>query len=1053
MAKPKSDGEKQSFFSRIGANIKKLTSSIAAAFKRAWSWFTSLFSKKDKTYATRSRTIAPQNTNISAGGDQTRVFDTSALQEAEEKLPKQTPLAKSRNSGKQTGKAFVPRKKKPNFVLGTIITTAKVVGLALILVIAAGVGAVFGVANAYLGTTPSLDLEQINTNQLNSYIYDANGTLITPYSGLENREYATLDEIPLYLQQAVIAVEDVRFYSHNGVDLKGLISALVGNFTGGGSVSGGSTLTQQLIKNKMLTTEKSYKRKIQEAKLALELESTYEKDQILEAYLNSIPLGGLVYGVKAAAKDYFNKDLNELTLKECACLAGITQNPYKYNPRRVYYNNLDNEKLHATNVQALETRIAKVLNHMYEEDYITLEQMNEALTEELVVQEKSTEQQMYAMPHAVEYAVSDVVTHLLKIDGLEDTAVNRAAKENWLRGSGYHIYTTIDPDIQSAVQTSLSEYTKYPNLRSGVNKEIKDEATGEVTIQPQSCAVVIENGTGNIRAVVGSRDLPTRKKSLNRAANAPVPVGSSTKPLTVYGPAFDKGVGLGDVIANIPASIKGWESTKGYPERSASTANGPEPVRAAITRSHNIAAARVLMEWVGLDTSFSYYGKIGITDAATSKFLQPTGSGLALGANSLTMMQMTTGYSCIANGGTYIEPMAFDRIEDASGNVVLKADDIRETHQVYEKSTAWMLTDVLTEAATSGTGHRARLSGMTTAGKTGTTHDNKGLVFAGYTPYYTSVVWMGHDENKSFSSGDAGTYAAPLWKDYMTKIHEGLDNKAILEGDASAWGVTTTSVCNVSGKKATSACGNDTSSGYVSASIRYDHGECDMHSSGTLCTVGHTVPGPYCPPELCQTSTGVVVPADSPYAELSPGTLQGYFSNYLGISGGGTTPGRDPATSGATGGAQSTLCPVHTYEWAVEQEHIATARTDAQTAINTTESFITQYVARLTPDQVSTLRGLISNTQTQMAQSQTAQAIIDAYTALNSRREAIRAAMSALPSPSPSPSASVDPSPSPSESPDPTASVSVSPSPSPSRAWPPFGGLLVTGLWRLNLAA
>ena len=201
---------------------------------------------------------------------------------------------------------------------------------------AAGIGAVFGVANAYLGTTPDLDLEVLADSALTSYIYDSNGDLITTYSGTENREYASLDEIPLQLQQAVIAVEDVRFYHHNGIDLKRILSSFIGNMSGG-NISGGSTITQQLIKNQLLSSERSYKRKIQEASLAIQLEKEYSKDQILEAYLNTIPLGGTIYGVKVAAKDYFGKELNELTLRECACIAGITQYPWLYSPRRAYY--------------------------------------------------------------------------------------------------------------------------------------------------------------------------------------------------------------------------------------------------------------------------------------------------------------------------------------------------------------------------------------------------------------------------------------------------------------------------------------------------------------------------------------------------------------------------------------------------------------------------------------------------------------------------------------------------------------------------------------------
>jgi penicillin-binding protein 1A len=210
---------------------------------------------------------------------------------------------------------FKPRDRRPSFALGVILTTVKIAFLALILTVAVGIGAVFGVANAYLGTSPELDLKQLSDQVLTSYIYDGNGQLITTYAGIENREYASLDEIPKTLKEAVIAVEDVRFYYHNGIDLKRLLGAFISNVSNS-SGGGGSTITQQLIKNQLLSSERSYKRKIQEAKLALELETKYSKDQILEAYLNTIPLGGTNYGVKAAAMDYFGKPLDKLTLKE-----------------------------------------------------------------------------------------------------------------------------------------------------------------------------------------------------------------------------------------------------------------------------------------------------------------------------------------------------------------------------------------------------------------------------------------------------------------------------------------------------------------------------------------------------------------------------------------------------------------------------------------------------------------------------------------------------------------------------------------------------------------
>ena len=231
---------------------------------------------------------------------------------------------------------FKPRDRQPNYILSVLCTTVALLLVVVLVMGMGGFGLVMGVAKAYYDTTPELDVEKIETQNLTSFIYDCNGDLITAYRGSENRIWANFDEIPDQLAKAFVAVEDARFYTHNGIDIKRIIGAFVSNLQNN-STQGGSTITQQLVKNKLLSTEQSYKRKIQEAYLSVELEKKYSKDQILEWYLNTIPLGESNYGVKAAAKDYYDKDLSELTLRECASLAAITRNPTKYNPRRNYY--------------------------------------------------------------------------------------------------------------------------------------------------------------------------------------------------------------------------------------------------------------------------------------------------------------------------------------------------------------------------------------------------------------------------------------------------------------------------------------------------------------------------------------------------------------------------------------------------------------------------------------------------------------------------------------------------------------------------------------------
>lgn len=779
------------------------------------------------------------------------------------------------------------------FVLGTVLTTVKIIVVCIVALVSVVCGSLFGMANAYLGTTPELDLEQISDVSTPSYIYDSSGTLLTTYTGLEISEYASLDDIPQHLQDCVIANEDVRFYHHNGVDFKGTLSSLLSNLTGG-AIRGGSTITQQLIKNKLLSSERSYKRKLQEAKLAMELETRYSKDQILEAYLNTIPLGGNIYGVKAAAKDYLGKSLDQLTLREMAMLAGITQYPTKYNPRSCYYGNDS-----ASRVAALNARIDDVLAKTYSAGYITKEEYETALSDTIEILPESSSTELYQYPHFVEYAIYDVVTHMLRDRDLIDNTVNRAAMENELRTGGYHIYTTLDTSMQETLQSTISNYSSYPRLVNSaysVKSETLSDGTVIETKEPQAASVIMEQGTGYLRAIVSSRDEPTIKRSLNRAYQSRMAVGSSIKPIAVYGPALDKGDGLGTVVPYIPAEIDGWISSAGYPTSDSRRPYGPVTIRRGIVSSLNIVAARVLMSDVGLEDSYSYLLKLGISEKRLSK----TGVGLALGSSGITVIEMSGAYAALANGGTYIEPISFTHVTDKSGNTVMSAATTQRTEQVYKPSTAYMLIDALTDAVKSGTGTNAQISGMTVAGKTGTNADNKGVFFAGVTPYYVSTVWVGHDDDKPLRSTSGGSGAAPLWRQYMSKILQGKEDKQILSGSMSDYGVVEATVCSVSGMLPTGACYADTG-GHRPVKELFAAGdvpteECTMHSYKTVCSVSGMRATSYCPGTK---SGGVVDISGTEYEKLSTSQLHSCFSNL--------------ATNGS-------YCSIHTKSWYIDSQ-------------------------------------------------------------------------------------------------------------------------------------
>ena len=734
---------------------------------------------------------------------------------------------------------FRPRVKQPNFILSVMVNTVRIL---LVLILVAGlalVGAVVGIAKGYVETAPTLDLAALDEQAQTSFIYDANGNLITEYKGIENRVMVSIEAMPLYLQQAFVAVEDARFYTHDGVDLKRIVGAFVSNLTSS-STQGGSTITQQLIKNTLLSSEQSYKRKIQEAYLALQLETTYTKDEILECYLNTIWLGESYYGVQTAAEGYFGKQLHELTLRECAILAGTCNSPYYYNPRRNFYTR---QKEGVDYPAISNNRTDYVLRCMYENQFITYEQYQEALnpaTANVLRTDPNTGSGMYAHAHYVEYAVSEVIDIFLELRGLPDTPANRSAMENELRTGGYRVQLAIDPEIQQTVQDTIANWTKYPSLRDPSDKVMRSsngDGTYTEIIQPQAAAVVIDYHTGEIKAIVGSRDEPTVKKTLNRAVDMKMPVGSSIKPISVYAPAIELGASPASVGSNMPLPIARWKDNKGrdsWPQNyGGSYYAGPQTLRKALINSHNTAAAQTLMTMVGVERSVDFLHRLGIDD------------------DHITPLQMTAAFGTLANGGVYQEPISVLGISDSEGNVVWDGHARQERRRVFSESTAYLVVDMLKDAVKSGTGTSAKISGQTVAGKTGTNSDQKGVFFSGMTGYYASSIWIGHDNYKALSSKTTGSSAAaPLWQAYMKKIHSGLSNRDILDGNPGEYGLTKVTTCAVSGQLATSACRSDAMD-YGTVTDYWTSGTaptvyCQMHTTQRICLDSGMPASPYC---------------------------------------------------------------------------------------------------------------------------------------------------------------------------------------------------------------
>ncbi len=800
---------------------------------------------------------------------------------------------------------FKKRTRKPSFALTVMINALRMLVIFFVIAGLAGLGAVVGIGKAYVETAPVLDIQKIDEQAQTSFFYDAQGKLIADYKGTENRVMVSIAAMPERLRYAFVAVEDARFFSHHGVDFKRIVGALVTNFLSG-SQQGGSTITQQLIKNTVLTSEMSYKRKIQEAYLAMQLESQHSKEEILEAYLNTIYLGENYYGVKVAAVGYFGKELHELSLRECAMLAGMTTNPYYYNARRNLYLRTSDVTDYAAITR---NRTNYVLRMMYENQFITHARYMEALEPATanVLRESPQTQELYPYVHYVEYAIKDVIRALLELNSLEDTSTNRNAMERKLRTGGYKIYLALDTQMQTALEESFYNYKDYPALRDPSDKIYRarnSDGTYDEIQQPQAAAAIIDYRTGELKAVVGSRTPPLQRLTLNRATDMNMPVGSAIKPISVFAPAMEMGAGPASVVYNMPLPIPGWRGSDGkdtWPKNyGGSNYRGPETLRTALVKSDNTATAQALMSYVGVDRSADFLLRLGVAQ----KHIDKTPFGLALGSSGISVVEMATAVGVLGNGGIYQKPISFLGIADSNGNVIYDAHQHQDRRQVFQPSTAWLTVDMMKEAVQKGTGTAAKLSGQTVAGKTGTNSEQRGVFFSGMTGWYSAAVWIGHDNYKPLSSKTTGgNSAAKLWKNFMETIHKqkSLADRDILGGNPSEYGLVRATTCLVSGQLATDACKNDAMN-YGTVTDYWAQGTaptipCQMHQVMTICTDSNMPAGPYCPPAHLAQRGVVVIPQGHPLSYFLNTQYQNVLADYLGRS--------------ITGGLEQT-CTLHT---------------------------------------------------------------------------------------------------------------------------------------------
>lgn len=705
--------------------------------------------------------------------------------------------------------------------------------LCIIVVAIAGVAGGGLFVKKIIDNSPDITPDDVKPQGFTTLVYADDGTTEIErfVAAGSNRVYKTIDEIPADLQHAFVAIEDERFYEHNGIDIQGILRAFVNGVSHGFHFNeGASTLTQQLLKNNVFTNWTNegkierFKRKIQEQYLALQLEASLTaegmdtKSVILENYLNTINLSAGTYGVQAAAQRYFGKNSEDLTLSECAVLAAIPQNPYAYNPIRFPEENAKRRK--------------KVLTNMLDQGYITKAQYEEALADNVYERIQATDSsQETATPYS--YFIDELTSQIIT-DLQEQKGYTKVQAQNALYSGGLRIYTTQDPSIQSILDEEYQNEENFPaHTQVGIDwaltvqkadgttqnyskemmklyfKDHGDEnfdllfdseeeaqnyvdqykaavvGEGETIVaerisfaaQPQSSMVIIDQHTGYVKALVGGRGEKTASLTLNRATDTYRQPGSTFKPLAVYGPAInDLGLTLADTYVDQAIT---YENTNRPVKNAYSGYRGTMTIRDALKYSCNTIAVQCFRD-ITPRLGYTYLKELGfdkVTDheVINGQVYDDAREPTALGGitNGVSTLELTAAYATIANGGTYTKPVFYTKILDQNGDVVL--ENKPQTTEVFRESTAYLLTSALESVVNDegGTGNGLQLDNMPVAGKTGTTSATRDVWFAGFTPYYTCAVWAGYDTNE-FLEDDCKSFHKTLWKKVMSRIHEDL---------------------------------------------------------------------------------------------------------------------------------------------------------------------------------------------------------------------------------------------------------------------------------------
>lgn len=744
-----------------------------------------------------------------------------------------------------------------------------------------GISGLAGAINGLMETAPNVDSINVVPDGYATRILNSKGKTIQTLVGKEaNREYATLDKIPLHLQNAFVAIEDQRFWTHDGIDLQGIFRATFSGLSNGGDFhQGASTLTQQLLKNQVFgggeeaTLAEKIERKVQEQYLAIQLENRLTKKQIIEYYLNTINLGQNTLGVQAASKRYFNKDVSKLTISESAVLAGITQNPSGYNP--------------ITHPKKNARKRATILSYMKEQGYITSEEYDEAIADKVYARIKSVNKETIQNQSATSYFTDSLIDQVIN-DMKDELGYTETQAYNALYRGGLTIYSTQDSPMQKVCDRVINDDSYYPpgstyqlsyqltvtddkgkahNYNAGTminwfkkkknqtislyytnkkgadsyiktykkamskGKTVEGEKI-EYIIQPQVSFLVMDQHTGQVKAITGGRGKKTASRTLNRATTSLRQPGSTFKVLSTYLPALDTaGMTLATVQEDEPYYYPG---TKRLVKNWYTKYRGSATIRKAIADSMNVIAVKTL-EQVTPKIGYDYLLNLGLTSLVDSytdsngQIFSDIALPMALGGltKGVSNLELTNAFACIANNGLYNKATFYTKVIDHDGKILLNkspqkitnvdADGnstvtytMRTSKQVMKDSTAWLLTDAMRDVVQSGTGTAVQFRDirMPLAGKTGTTTDNKDLWFVGYTPYLTAGIWGGLDGSEPQSNT---TYHKAIWRTIMEEINSRYEKAEFKKPDS----ITTAYICTI--------CGNLAPEGHYGSDVKKEY--------------------------------------------------------------------------------------------------------------------------------------------------------------------------------------------------------------------------------------